>query len=231
MEHTESPTPHGRIVSVNVGAGTPRPRAASGRVTGIHKRPVTGPVAVADPGPRSSTAGSGLAGDVIGDTRHHGGTDQAVYAVALEELKHWGGRLGRALPPGAFGENLTTAGYDVDGAILGERWRVGDVELQVTGPRVPCGTFRTAMGVTGWLRLFTERGRTGAYLRVLSPGLLRAELPLTVIHRPAHGVTVPVLFRALMGDAQARARVDAAGEDLSDTARRSLARRSRTADR
>ncbi|OMH23374.1 hypothetical protein BKD30_13385 [Tersicoccus phoenicis] len=193
-------------------------------MTGIHKLPASGPVAVSDPGPRSTGVGSGLAGDVIGDHRHHGGTDQAVYAFGRAELDHWAGRLGRDLPAGAFGENLTIGGYDVDGAVLGERWRIGDVELQVTGPRLPCGTFRSAMGVRGWLRMFTEHGRTGAYLSVLTPGELAAGMELTVCHRPDHDVTVPELFRALMGDVAARRRVALAGDDLSVTARRGLAR-------
>ncbi len=80
---------------------------------------------VSDPGVKG-VGGSGLAGDAVCDLRHHGGSDQAVYAFAREELDAWQRLLdGRELANGAFGENLTTAGIDVSGALIGERWRVG----------------------------------------------------------------------------------------------------------
>lgn len=97
--------------------------------TGIDKQPVEGAVRVAAPGPKGG-AGSGLVGDVVGNLRHHGGDDQAVYAFAREDLDAWQCELGRPLADGAFGENLTTSGVDVSGARVGERWRVGpDVAL------------------------------------------------------------------------------------------------------
>ena len=100
-------------------------------LTGIDKRPVERARAGAAPGPKG-TGGSGLAGDEICDLRHHGGDDQAVYAYAREDLDGWEGELGRELPNGAFGENLTTAGLDVNGALIGERWRIGPLVLEVT---------------------------------------------------------------------------------------------------
>lgn len=129
------------LIAVNV--GTPRPDGDSeGPPTGIHKSPVEGPVDLRDPGDKGTGLGSGVAGDFLGDRRHHGGTDQAVYAVAHDELAHWAAEVGRDLPPGAFGENLTITGLDVDGALVGEIWAIGDVvRLQVTGPRIPCATF------------------------------------------------------------------------------------------
>ena len=66
---------------------------------------------------------------------------------------------------------------DVDDARVGDRWRVGDgVLLEVTGPRVPCATFRSRMGVRGWLRTFSDVGRTGAYLAVVQPGVVNDHL-------------------------------------------------------
>ena len=90
------------------------------------------------PGPKRGGLGSGLVGDFIGDTRHHGGDGQAVYAFAREDLDRWEQRLDRELPNGFFGENLTTVGLDLAEARIGERWRIGDeVVLQVTSPRIP----------------------------------------------------------------------------------------------
>lgn len=137
-------------------------------------------------------------GDFIGDHRHHGGDDQAVYAYAMEDLKWWADDLGMTLSAGQFGENLTTTDLDVNGARIGERWKVGDtVELQVTEPRIPCGTFRGWINRPGWLKTFTAAARPGAYLRVLTPGAIRGGDPVVVTHRPDHDVTVALVFRAL----------------------------------
>ena len=142
-------------------------------------------------------AGSGLARDVIGDRESHGGDEQAVYAYAREDLDTWAQELGRTVASGSFGENLTTAGIDVNGALIGERWSIGaDVELEVTSPRVPCSTFRGWMGIPGWLKTFTLAAIPGAYLKVLAPGAVSAGDEIVVSYRPNHDVTVALMFRA-----------------------------------
>jgi MOSC domain-containing protein YiiM len=185
------------VISVNL--GIPHETAASEMgVTGIDKRPADGPVAVRAPGPRDTGLGSGLAGDVICDRRVHGGDTQAVYAYAREDLDWWSGELGRALPGGCFGENLTTSGLDVTGAFLGERWRVGDdLVLEVTEPRIPCGTFAAWMAEQRWIKTFTQVARPGAYLRVVVPGTIRGGDAIEVVDRPADGVTIGETFRAV----------------------------------
>ncbi|MFF2957466.1 MOSC domain-containing protein [Streptomyces sp. NPDC057963] len=186
-----------KLLTVNVG----RPRAADhtdapGGATGIDKRPVDGPVRVADPGPKG-TGGSGLAGDAVCDLRHHGGSDQAVYAFAREDLDDWERVLGRPLANGAFGENLTTGGLDVNGARIGERWRIGpDLVLEVTSSRIPCRTFAGRLGEKGWVKRFTQAGAPGAYLRVIEPGEIRSGDPVEIVHRPGHEVTVRLDFAA-----------------------------------
>lgn len=199
------------VESVNVGAAEPNPYK-SVPSTGIGKRPQEGPVEVRAPG---DDAASGLVGDFIGDTAHHGGEEQAVYAFAREDLDEWERRLGRELADGAFGENLTTRGLDVNGALLGERWRVGDaVELAITAPRVPCSTFRGRMGTRDWLKVFTRAARPGAYLRVVRPGAVRAGDEIEVVHRPAHDVTVALAFRAITLETELVPRLLSAGDDL-----------------
>ncbi|MFP5283398.1 MAG: MOSC domain-containing protein [Actinomycetes bacterium] len=184
------------LVSVNLARPRPNPYK-EGLSTGIDKQPVTGSVEVRAPGPKGTGLGSGLVGDHIGDPRHHGGDTQAVYAVAREDLDDWERRLGRSLPNGFFGENLTTTGLDVNGARLGERWRVGaDLVLQVTAPRIPCATFRGWMDERRWVKTFVEAARPGAYLRVVVPGSIRAGDPVEVISSPDHEVTVSLVFRA-----------------------------------
>jgi MOSC domain-containing protein YiiM len=184
------------VLSVNI--AVPRPNGAKDTgITGIDKRPAHGRVAVHAPGPDDAGA-SGLAGDRIYDLRHHGGVDQAVYAYAREELDVWQTELGRTLPGGVFGENLTTSGVDVTGALIGERWRIGpDVVVEVSVPRLPCGTFAEWMAEQRWIKRFTARALPGAYLRVVTEGEIGAGDPVQVIDRPAHDVTIGLTFRAL----------------------------------
>jgi MOSC domain-containing protein YiiM len=185
-----------KVDSVNLGRPRPNPHKEVGW-TGIGKQPTDGPVEVRAPGPKSTGLGSGLVGDFIGDGKHHGGDDQAVYAFQREDLDEWERRLGRELPNGFFGENLTTIGLDINNARIGERWRIGDeVVLQVTAPRIPCATFRGWMGEKGWAKIFTAAGRPGAYLKVITPGAIRACDSIEVINRPDHDVTVTLLFKA-----------------------------------
>ncbi|MDI9884032.1 MOSC domain-containing protein [Streptomyces sp. HNM0645] len=185
------------LLSVNVGRlrAVEHTSAASG-LSGVDKRPVAGPVRVIAPGPGGAGA-SGVEGDGIGDPRFHGGDDRAVTAYAREDLDRWERELGRPLADGAFGENLTTTGLDVNAALIGERWRIGSgVVLEVTGGRVPCNTFQGHLGEKGWVRRFTRAGQPGALLRVIEPGTLRAGDPVQVEHRPDHDITVALLFRA-----------------------------------
>ncbi|MFF5501002.1 MOSC domain-containing protein [Streptomyces roseolus] len=170
--------------------------------TGIDKRPVEGPVRIQSPG-ATGVGASGVAGDDVCDLRFHGGADRAVYAFAREDLDRWERELGRTLANGSFGENLTTSGVDVNGALIGERWRIGDdVVVEVTGGRIPCRTFQGHLeeqGVDsrGWVKRFTRaEAGPGALLRVIEPGEVRAGDPVTVVHRPDHAVTVALLHRA-----------------------------------
>ncbi|NUO56771.1 MAG: MOSC domain-containing protein [Hamadaea sp.] len=217
------------VISVNLGVARETDASEVG-VTGIDKRPVAEPVYVRDPGPRDTGLGSGLTGDAVCDRRHHGGDIQAVYAYAREDLDWWSGELGRDLPGGCFGENLTTSGLDVTGALMGERWRVGDdLLLEVTDPRIPCGTFAAWMAERGWVKTFTQTARPGAYLRVLSPGTVRAGDSIEVVHRPDDGVTMGEAFRAVTLEPALLPRLltaDGVTEGFRDKARRRLIGRS-----
>ncbi|QDQ13215.1 MOSC domain-containing protein [Streptomyces spectabilis] len=204
-----------KLLSVNVGRAKSVPYTDSpGKLTGIDKQPLDGPVRVTAPGPKG-IGGSGLAGDSIGELRHHGGNDQAVYAFAREDLDEWGRQLGRELRNGMFGENLTTTGVDVNGALIGERWRVGaDLLLEVTSSRIPCRTFQGHMGEQAWVRRFTQSLRPGAYLRVLEPGEIQTGDAVEITHRPDHDVTVALQFRAVTTERALLPRLLAAGDAL-----------------
>ena len=199
------------VVSVNV--GTPQP-------VGLRRgRPVRSAIAKAPVEGRVRVEGVNVAGDDQADRRVHGGPDKAVYAYAAEDTAWWDAELGRALGPGAFGENLTVAGVDVSGAVVGERWRIGTVELEVCQPRFPCFKLGLRFGDPKMLKRFTRAERPGAYLRIRREGELGAGDAVEVADRPAHGVTVALVARAVMIDAALLARAAAAPElpaDLAD---------------
>ncbi|MBH0121395.1 MOSC domain-containing protein [Rhodococcus sp. HM1] len=156
-------------------------------VTAIDKRPVSDPVHV---GPH------GLTGDRQCDTEHHGGRYKAVYVYGEDEAQRWVSELGRDLPAGWFGENLRLSGIPTTDAVIGERWAVGTggLVLEVTEPRTPCGTFGRWAAEPRWVKRFTERGDTGAYLKVVAEGPVAAGDPIEVLSVPAHGVTVRDMF-------------------------------------
>ncbi|WP_460462092.1 MOSC domain-containing protein [Arthrobacter pigmenti] len=191
-----------------------KPVTGAPGVTAIDKRPVEGRVKVHR---------LGLHGDVQADRKHHGGWDKALYAYSAEEAEHWQEKLGRDVPPGYFGENLRTRGIETTGAVIGERWRIGEsVEVEVTMPRVPCVNFATHMAERQWVRRFTEAGLVGTYLRVVTTGVLEAGDPIEVIRRPEHGITVGRWFtEPHPEDAQSLTDADAAGEFTMAAALRS----------
>ena len=213
-----------RLLSVNVGKPRDNPWKPVA-LTGIDKRPVDGPVLVSAPGPKG-TGAVGLAGDRVYDVRHHGGRDQAVYAYAREDLDGWEAELGRPLPNGVFGENLTTAGVDVNDALIGERWRIGpDVVLEVACARIPCATFQGWLELAGWVRRFTQAALPGAFLRVIEPGDIRAGDPVEIVRRPGHDVTVALVFRAMTLEPDLLPRLlaaDALTEEVRELARRRI---------
>ena len=217
---------YGRVLSVNV-AVPERSTAKNVGITGINKRPVGRPVSVRAPGPKRTGLHSGVVGDQIFDVAHHGGDDQAVYAYAREDYDWWQQELGRDLPGGLFGENLTTENVDVNGAVIGERWRIGaDVVLAPTFGRIPCATFQAKMAEPRWIKRFTEESRPGTYLRVVEPGQIKAGDTIEVAHRPAHGVTIAHAFRAYTTDASLLPDLLAA-EELPADIREAVSRRLR----
>jgi MOSC domain-containing protein YiiM len=156
--------------------------------SGIDKRPIERRVSVQQ---------LGLDGDAVLDHRDHGGEGQAVYCYGQEDAEWWELELDRSLPPGRFGENLRTAGIDLTGAVLGERWRIGTALFEVTAPRIPCATFERFWAVPQLVKRFTARGATGAYLRVLETGDVGAGDAIEVVFRPDHGITTGRAFRLL----------------------------------
>jgi MOSC domain-containing protein YiiM len=205
-----------RVISVNVGRPETRPGGRRFVRSAIWKAPVDGPVRV---------EGVNLEGDDQADRRVHGGPDKAVYAYAIEDTALWEDELGRSLGPATFGENLTTSGLDVCGAVVGERWRIGTVELEVCQPRLPCFKLGARMGDPRFVRRFAEASRPGAYLRIVTEGSLSAGDEIDVVSRPSHGVTMALMSEAILLDHSRLPEVLAASGALTDEWRGWIAER------
>ncbi|MFP5377069.1 MAG: MOSC domain-containing protein [Acidimicrobiia bacterium] len=207
------------VVSVNVGA--PRTVDWQGRRvrSAIWKEPADGPVEV---------RGVNLAGDDQADRRVHGGEDKAVYAYGADDYRWWSDQLGVELGPGTFGENLTVDGYDLRGAGVGERWRVGSCVLEVSEPRSPCFKLGMRMGTADFVELFDVVGRYGTYLRIVEEGAVTAGDAVEVVVGPRPPLTVSELAQARRSDdAELLARVaahPAVSPRWADGARRRLHR-------
>jgi len=203
-------SPTARLLTVNV---VHTIRRGPTRDTAIDKRPVLGPVGVGE---------LGLDGDRQCDTRNHGGPDKALYAYASEDATWWSGELGRDIPPGLFGENLTTQGLDVTGALIGERWRIGDpdqsVLVEVRMPRTPCDNFSARMGDPEFHKRFLATRRVGAYLKVVEPGTIEAGDRIEIAFQPDHDLSVGGYFER--PDPDQMRRVLDTGIDLAEIVRR-----------
>ena len=181
----------GRVASVNVSGVRTLVHGQRTVTTGIFKRPVDGRVGV---------HGVNLDGDDQADRRVHGGPDRALYAYAVEDLQWWAAEVGRAVPPGSMGENLTTERVDVTEAVVGERWQVGSTLLEVASPHVPCFKLGIAMEDGRFPPRFAHAGRPGAYLRIVREGDIGAGDVIEITERPKHRVTVGLVAKAFHDD-------------------------------
>src|SRR3954463_7789424 len=155
-----------RLLSVNV--GLPRDIAWKGRIvhTGIWKIPVLG---------RCRVGRLNLDGDGQGDLAGHGGEQRAVMVYQAESYHHWRRHLDRPdLSWGMFGENFPVDGLADDQVCIGDRYRIGSAEFEVTQPRVTCYRVGIRLGVPEMPALLVSHHRPGFYFRVLTEGQVRA---------------------------------------------------------
>lgn len=173
-----------RLVSLNI--GMPRTVHRDGRsiTSGIFKAPVTD---------RRWVSLTNITGDAQADLRVHGGEFKAVYCYPVEHYGYWQGELGRELPYGTFGENLTTEGLLEDDVHIGDVIRVGGVTLQFTQPRVPCFKLAFKMEDTLFPKRFLKSGRSGFYTRVVEEGELGVGDAITWVSRDPAQVSVRAL--------------------------------------
>jgi MOSC domain-containing protein YiiM len=175
-----------KIMSLNIGSIRTIEWRGRAVETAIYKEPVPGPL----------RAGRlGLAGDRQASPQYHGGPDKAVYSYAAEHYAWWTGELGRELPWGAFGENLTTEGLDEGAICVGDRVRAGGAVLEAVSPREPCSKLAARFQDAGMVRRFAKAGRFGIYWRVVEEGDIRSGDPLEAVFRAPERRVVASLAR------------------------------------
>jgi MOSC domain-containing protein YiiM len=171
-----------QLVSVNVGMPKDVPWRGKTVHTGIWKNPVDGPVMVRR---------LNIDGDGQGDLAGHGGEQRAVMVYQTESYDYWRDYLGRDdLQPGQFGENFTVTGLDDRSVCIGDRYRIGDAEFEVTQPRVTCFRVGMRLGVPDLPNLLVSQHRPGFYLRVITEGLVRAGDDIVLIRHGRHELSV-----------------------------------------
>src|SRR3972149_2746495 len=154
--------------------------------TGIFKFPTDESVKVTKPG---------LEGDVILSRKHHGGPDQAIYVYGVTDYEWWARELGKEIPPGTFGENLTISELESAQFNVGDALHIGDVILQVTAPRIPCGTFATRMDDPQWVKRFRHAERPGLYCRVTQEGFVKAGDAVSIEKHTGETISILQMFR------------------------------------
>ena len=171
-----------RLVSVNVGMPKDVPWHGKTVHTGIWKTPVEGPVMVRR---------LNIDGDGQGDLAGHGGEQRAVMVYQTESYDYWQDYLGRDdLQPGEFGENFTVSGLGDRDVCIGDRYRIGEAEFEVTQPRVTCFRVGMRLGVPEMPNLLVSQHRPGFYFRVITEGLVRAGDDIVLTRRGRHELTV-----------------------------------------
>lgn len=171
-----------KILSINIGTARKILARKEEQITGIYKQPVSGLVEVTP---------LGLPDDLIADTKHHGGPDQALYLYGQPDYDWWSAELGRPLAPGSFGDNLTIGGLESAKFMIGDMLHIGAVTLQVTAPRIPCATLAARMEDPQFVKKFKIAERPGLYCRVLQTGSISAGE--TVKFEPYQGETLSIL--------------------------------------
>jgi MOSC domain-containing protein YiiM len=176
-----------KILSVNV--GLPREVTWQGKlvITGIFKEPVNTPVMMRT---------LNLDGDQQADLTVHGGVDKAIYAYPSEHYGYWRAELpGVDLPWGMFGENFTTEGVLEEAVYIGDKFRIGETEVIVTEPRMPCYKLGIKFGRTDVIKRFLASRRTGFYFAVGREGMVRAGDAAELIGREQQEISVADITR------------------------------------
>ncbi|OXM64160.1 MOSC and FAD-binding oxidoreductase domain-containing protein [Amycolatopsis vastitatis] len=171
-----------RLVSLNVGMPQDVPWRGRTVHTGIFKYPVEG---------RRLVRRLNVDGDGQGDLGGHGGENRAVLVYQRQSYEHWRRFLGRDdLEDGRFGENFTVDGLPDDEVHIGDRYRIGEAEFEVTQPRVTCFRVGMRLGEPRMPSLLVAHHRPGFYLRVVTEGHVQAGDEIVRTRTGRHAMSV-----------------------------------------
>jgi len=176
-----------RVLSVNV--GLPREVTWQGKrvTTGIFKEPIQ---------ERVMMRTLNLDGDQQADLTVHGGVSKAVYAYPSEHYNYWRTELpGTDLSWGMFGENFTTEGLLENAVYIGDSFRIGETEIMVTEPRMPCYKLGIKFGRADIIKRFLASRRTGFYFAVIREGTVGAGDDVKLIGREQQEISVADITR------------------------------------
>jgi MOSC domain-containing protein YiiM len=142
-----------------------------------------------------------------------------------EDFVWWEEQLGRSLASGIFGENLTISSFGGEEVMIGDRWQIGEVVLETTAPRIPCGKLGAVMKDPSFVKTFRQGRRPGFYARVLNPGVVVPCTEVTRFPSPS-GVSVLDLFDLVYDvDAPADELRRVLGAPIAERARRNTEER------
>ncbi len=174
------------LLNVNIGRKQTQPKGDGLETTGIYKRPTGEPVQITRLGIRE---------DFIGDQKNHGGPDQALYIYGQPDYDWWSTRLGRPLEPGTFGENLTISDLHSADFKVGDCLQIGTTLLEITAPRIPCGTFARRMGDAHFANQYRQAEKPGLYCRVIQEGVVCAGDAVRLERYSGRTVSILQMFR------------------------------------
>ncbi len=175
-----------QLISINLGEERTLQRKDHVEQTGIFKFPKNEPVRITE---------LGLEGDVIIDKDSHGGTDQAVYIYGMADYAWWTNEIGKELASGTFGENLNISELESAQFNIGDYLHIGEIILQVTAPRIPCGTFAARMEDPQWVKKFRHAERPGLYCRVIKEGVVKTGDSVSVEKYTGETISIVQVFR------------------------------------
>lgn len=175
-----------KLANINIGQERTQQNGNKLETTGIYKLPTPEPVHISS---------LGIKEDFIASKKHHGGLDQAIYVYGTTDYDWWSTELGRDLYPGTFGENLDITELESAQFNIGDRLLIGSAILEITAPRIPCGTFAARMEDPQFVKRFRHAERPGFYCRVLQEGTVEMGNDVKIERYEKETVSVIQIFR------------------------------------
>ncbi len=154
--------------------------------TGIYKLATQEPVQIKS---------LGIQDDFICDLKNHGGPDQAIYIYSSPDYEWWSKKLGKELGPGTFGENLTISDLQSTEFNIGDRLHVGTTILEITAPRIPCGTLARRMGDPQFVKKYRYAEKPGLYCRVIQEGTVQVGDQVKIERYTCETISILQMFR------------------------------------